>query len=457
MIGNVLAQPITRVFKCGQAPNRWHKRLSQHIAHLNDASICMETAVFTPQPHLIATPLFGSCLAQLTERTSVPAAADLQPMQAKSNGRRPRRLPEKPTRVQQQTRNHAATRKTNDGWLMDTLDHVVKPDQLQAKADRFLLQQLAGETAVFTQGPHKRRDPRKRHHAATKNEKIAAQDVPKHVSAHPKEGDRRSTSISRQQSETPKQVTLTHHNVESAQHTYAQTISRRASNKLHQRIMNNAKSTKRNSDFLAHGDYEMSQNKLNQANSENRDRENGSQPNAKPAFLTQWAWSLSGSSAPESLLIRLTEQTDELAKSSHESERRTNGVANTMDKTNQAPILPATVRQENIANTTKTTINSTGQSKATGAANVPQAVPKPAGMKTKTGSHAPVMPPQTAPSLPNLEPPQQTWEPISPFTTRMAQQNNQDVGETAVDELQDLALKLKRILDEEARRFGIDV
>ncbi len=75
----------------------------------------------------------------------------------------------------------------------------------------------------------------------------------------------------------------------------------------------------------------------------------------------------------------------------------------------------------------------------------------------KEESLSPVMPPQAAPNLPNLGPPRQVWEPIPPLATGMIRQKVRAAQDTTGADLQELATQVKRILDEEARRYGIDV
>lgn len=69
-----------------------------------------------------------------------------------------------------------------------------------------------------------------------------------------------------------------------------------------------------------------------------------------------------------------------------------------------------------------------------------------------------VMPPRLAHVMPPLMTPQQPGQPMLPVVSALMQQvRAEDNTRSEADDLNDLALKMKRILDEEARRFGIDV
>ncbi|HEU0292199.1 MAG TPA: hypothetical protein VFR47_05655 [Anaerolineales bacterium] len=68
-----------------------------------------------------------------------------------------------------------------------------------------------------------------------------------------------------------------------------------------------------------------------------------------------------------------------------------------------------------------------------------------------------IVPPAVAPSLPHLLPPQIVNEPAPALATMIARQaSRQEATQVEVD-LAQLATNIKRILDEEARRHGIDV
>jgi hypothetical protein len=67
-----------------------------------------------------------------------------------------------------------------------------------------------------------------------------------------------------------------------------------------------------------------------------------------------------------------------------------------------------------------------------------------------------IEPPTTAPQLPPLIPPQMVGMPVLPIAAATARHGARD-EETADEDLDVLADRIKRILDEEARRHGIDV
>ncbi len=66
-------------------------------------------------------------------------------------------------------------------------------------------------------------------------------------------------------------------------------------------------------------------------------------------------------------------------------------------------------------------------------------------------------PPRTVPAMPPLKPPQRPFAAQPPVATAVAQQNARREAASAADGLDDLASKIKQILDEESRRHGIDV
>ncbi len=69
-----------------------------------------------------------------------------------------------------------------------------------------------------------------------------------------------------------------------------------------------------------------------------------------------------------------------------------------------------------------------------------------------------IAPPAVASALPALRPPQQAYEPVTPVAASTARHGaQQEESKTPPAELDELAVKIKRILDEEARRYGIDV
>jgi len=67
-------------------------------------------------------------------------------------------------------------------------------------------------------------------------------------------------------------------------------------------------------------------------------------------------------------------------------------------------------------------------------------------------------PPQLAEVLPRLRPlPKPGTPSISPLTAATAERSARREAESAPEDLDDLARKLKQILDEESRRHGINV
>lgn len=72
--------------------------------------------------------------------------------------------------------------------------------------------------------------------------------------------------------------------------------------------------------------------------------------------------------------------------------------------------------------------------------------------------HSPVQPPTVAPSLPTLRTPSSSREPAFPLASSMIRQEGVQQREAGdEDELIELSERVRRILTEEARRFGIDV
>jgi hypothetical protein len=72
-------------------------------------------------------------------------------------------------------------------------------------------------------------------------------------------------------------------------------------------------------------------------------------------------------------------------------------------------------------------------------------------------SSAPIIPPNVTPSLPDLLPPQRVGSPPLPVAAATARRGAREEGTKATDDLDALAAKIKQILDEQARRHGIDV
>lgn len=70
---------------------------------------------------------------------------------------------------------------------------------------------------------------------------------------------------------------------------------------------------------------------------------------------------------------------------------------------------------------------------------------------------APIIPPNVTPSLPDLLPRQRTGAPPLPVAAATARRGAREEVMMATDDLDVLAAKIKQILDEQARRHGIDV
>ncbi|NJD69870.1 MAG: hypothetical protein FIA90_14690 [candidate division NC10 bacterium] len=75
----------------------------------------------------------------------------------------------------------------------------------------------------------------------------------------------------------------------------------------------------------------------------------------------------------------------------------------------------------------------------------------------ETKSSAPIIPANVTPSLPDLLPPQRVGAPPLPVAAVAARRGAREEGLKATDDLDMLAAKIKQILDEQARRHGIDV
>ena len=68
-----------------------------------------------------------------------------------------------------------------------------------------------------------------------------------------------------------------------------------------------------------------------------------------------------------------------------------------------------------------------------------------------------IAPPAAAPSLPHLLPPQGSYESAPALAAIITRQRARQEAAMSEDDLAGLAENIKRILDEEARRHGIDV
>jgi hypothetical protein len=79
-------------------------------------------------------------------------------------------------------------------------------------------------------------------------------------------------------------------------------------------------------------------------------------------------------------------------------------------------------------------------------------------VRIEPATSARIAPPTIAASLPPLQPPQMVNMPASTLAAFLAQQGaKQEESATPAEDLSKLAAQIKRILDEEARRYGIDV
>ncbi len=75
----------------------------------------------------------------------------------------------------------------------------------------------------------------------------------------------------------------------------------------------------------------------------------------------------------------------------------------------------------------------------------------------ETKSGAPIIPPNVTPSLPDLLPPQRAGAPPLPVAAATARRGAREQAMMATDDLDMLAANIKHILDDQARRHGIDV
>ena len=78
-------------------------------------------------------------------------------------------------------------------------------------------------------------------------------------------------------------------------------------------------------------------------------------------------------------------------------------------------------------------------------------------VETEVTSSYRIAPPAAAPSLPHLLPPQGSYESTPALAAIITRQRARQEAATSEDDLAGLAENIKRILDEEARRHGIDV
>jgi hypothetical protein len=216
-------------------------------------------------------------------------------------------------------------------------------------------------------------------------------------------------------------------------------------------------------------------------------------PDRAPALAEQWAIPLQGESAPADLLVRLVspsrsdgdhaggEAQAEGTPRQPSGARTENRHFRLQDETVPPHITENRPLAESLASTGGEAPDgvSSGQPVRTDSSDQghllsPQTVSsRPAGVwagspslaTDSTGNpdgqrEAPVRiaPPREAPVLPSLRPPRRVNEPISPLAAAIIKQEARQVEEaTDEEDLTALSTKIKRILDEEARRHGIDV
>lgn len=167
----------------------------------------------------------------------------------------------------------------------------------------------------------------------------------------------------------------------------------------------------------------------------------------------QWAIPLNGSPASADLLARLISSTVGVSARSG-GETQLEEVPHSPSAT-RWPDLPGTPAAEDTQSWQPTNPGATGDEQ--------RAVPLTAAEGTGGGrgqseSSTRVAPPNVGPSLSPLDTPELAGKLLSPAATAIVRQNaKQAVVADTEDDLGALAAKIKRILDEEARRHGIDV
>jgi hypothetical protein len=181
-----------------------------------------------------------------------------------------------------------------------------------------------------------------------------------------------------------------------------------------------------------------------------------------------WATAVTGAPAPQAVLARLAgvimaEGRRAAAESSSGFATDPEGTSNAAGREAPSPWPSGDSSLKKQPQSAAERQQSDHPGRAQSAVGEQMASPLGANLHTNGGfgrqsEHAPVLPPSAVPALPTLRPSMFNREATVPVASAMirreAQQEKERGGE---DDLVELSTKIKRILDEEARRYGIDV
>lgn len=178
----------------------------------------------------------------------------------------------------------------------------------------------------------------------------------------------------------------------------------------------------------------------------------GSGLGQEPSLADQWAISLNGPPAPEDLLVRLADAPiGDIDGSRRETEVRSAPQNLSGPRSARSSVLPAASK---VQSWQRIALEPT----QTFPVLIPPELRSEIGdIDGKMESPARITPPAVAPSLPSLIPPEVVGAPVAPVAAVTARQGARDEATAVEADLSLLAARIKRILDEEARRHGIDV
>lgn len=166
-----------------------------------------------------------------------------------------------------------------------------------------------------------------------------------------------------------------------------------------------------------------------------------------------WPWSapIAGPAAPHELLLRLAG----LATSA--DHRRLTAAGPATADNGRRPAAGAPLEAGDNGGTLEGTASGFTSGDTAGAGAIRASVLPLSPWERELGGGGRIAPPAVAPQLPPLIPPQVVGQPVQPVAAATARQGALAEATAAEDDLSLLAAKIKRILDEEARRHGIEV
>lgn len=180
-------------------------------------------------------------------------------------------------------------------------------------------------------------------------------------------------------------------------------------------------------------------------------------PLGEAGLEEQWSWPLSGETIPVERIEALTGviRRDALPESGRRSGTPGNHEPGTrpLDRALQDSLPPARSGQERYAPSPE----EAGLPPASETAQALAGTPHDPG-ESLAGPAPRFAPPQVAATLPSLRPVQWSSVELTPAAAFTAERSaRREAADTEPDDLDELALKLRRILEEEARRHGIEV